>query len=120
MKKARHWLIGIQPKLRRWLRNGKVRLVLAFVLVFLTVRGLPYLAPIHAQDLVQDRLAVEFTDRNGLQLGTLLTRDQEHTAVVPLDRVSSNFIQAILAAEDGRFYQHGALDLKATCGCAWR
>jgi penicillin-binding protein 1C len=33
--------------------------------------------------------------------------------VVPLNQVSSHFIHAILAAEDGDFYDHGALDLKA-------
>jgi penicillin-binding protein 1C len=77
------------------------------------VRSLPYLAPIRAADLQQDQQAVEFVDRNGLPLGTILTRDQEHTVAVPLSHVSSTFIQAILAAEDQRFYQHGALDERA-------
>jgi penicillin-binding protein 1C len=79
----------------------------------LTVRLLPYLAPIKVADIAQQQLAFEFTDRNGLPLGTLLTRDQEHTAVIPLNQVSPEFIHAILAAEDGRFYKHGALDVKA-------
>jgi penicillin-binding protein 1C len=87
--------------------------ILILVLLGLSVRSLPYLAPIHAVDIAQDRQAVEFSDRNGLPLGTLLTRDQEHTAVVPLDRASPHFIHAILAAEDGRFYQHGSLELRA-------
>ena len=43
----------------------------------------------------------------------MLTRDQEHTSVVPLNQVSPQFIHAILAAEDGSFYHHGALDMKA-------
>ncbi|HEY9672523.1 MAG TPA: penicillin-binding protein 1C [Waterburya sp.] len=90
-----------------------VKVTLSLVLLVLVVRSLPYLAPIRATDLVQDRQAVEFSDRNGLPLGTILTRDQEHTAVVPLDRVSPLFLQAILAAEDGRFYQHGALEMRA-------
>jgi penicillin-binding protein 1C len=79
----------------------------------LLLRTLPYLAPIHAADLVQDDQAVEFRDRNGLPLGTLLTRDQDHTAVVRLNDVSPHLIQAILAAEDQRFYHHGAIDPKA-------
>ncbi|NJM58178.1 MAG: penicillin-binding protein 1C, partial [Synechococcales cyanobacterium RU_4_20] len=58
-------------------------------------------------------MAVEFRDRNGLPLGTLLSRDQEQTTVVPLAQVSPLFLQAIIAAEDQRFYQHGALDLRA-------
>lgn len=77
------------------------------------MRSLPYLAPIHAKDLVQDAVAVEFSDRHGLPLGTLLTRDQERTAVVPLNQVSPHFIHAILAAEDGRFYHQGALEGRA-------
>jgi penicillin-binding protein 1C len=83
------------------------------VVIGLSVRSLPYAMPIRATDLVQDDLAVEFRDRNGLSLGTLLSRDQTHTAVVSLDQISPNFVQAILAAEDERFYQHGPLDLQA-------
>jgi penicillin-binding protein 1C len=83
------------------------------VLLCLFVRSLPYFAPIRASNLVQDRRAVEFSDRNGLPLGTLLSRDQDHTATTPLKQVSPHFIHAILAAEDGRYYQHGALEMRA-------
>ncbi|HEY9850080.1 MAG TPA: penicillin-binding protein 1C [Leptolyngbyaceae cyanobacterium] len=92
-------------------RVSKVTIIL--LLLGITVRTLPYFAPIHAKDLIQDRQAIEFSDRNGLPLGTLLTRDQNHTAVVPLNQVSPHFKNAIIAAEDSGFYQHGALDLKA-------
>ncbi|BAY48030.1 penicillin-binding protein 1C [Scytonema sp. HK-05] len=91
--------------------RGKV--IIALLLICMTVRLLPYFAPIHTADIAQQQLALEFSDRNGLPLGTLLTRDQEHTSVVPLNQVSPHFIHAILAAEDGDFYDHGALDLKA-------
>ncbi|HLO84080.1 MAG TPA: penicillin-binding protein 1C, partial [Nostocaceae cyanobacterium] len=94
--------------------NRKVsKFILAVLLICLIVRLLPYFAPIRAVDIAQTQLAMQFTDRNGLPLGTLLTRDQEHTAIVPLNQVSPLFIQAILAAEDSSFYQHGALDIKA-------
>jgi penicillin-binding protein 1C len=92
------------------------RLLIGLQLTFglcLTVRLLPYLAPIQAKDLIQDRQAIEFRDRHQVFLGTLLTRDQSHTAFIPLKQVSPHFVQAILAAEDGRFYQHGPLDLWA-------
>jgi len=91
----------------------KSRFILAILLICLVVRLLPYFAPINAADIAQNRLALEFSDRNGLPLGTILTRDQEHTAVVPLNQVSPQFINAILAAEDSSFYHHGALDMKA-------
>jgi len=90
---------------------GQITCVL--LLLGITVRSIPYLAPIHTKDLIQDRQAIEFSDRNGLPLGTLLSRNQEHTAVVPLNEVSPHFKNAIIAAEDKGFYQHGALDIKA-------
>ncbi|MEO0884751.1 MAG: transglycosylase domain-containing protein, partial [Cyanobacteria bacterium J06648_10] len=89
------------------------RSLLIILLILLCVRSLPYAIPIHAEDIAQDQFAVEFLDRNGLFLGTLLTQAQEHTAVVPLDQISPTFLQAILSAEDQRFYQHGPLDLRA-------
>ncbi|MDB9510209.1 penicillin-binding protein 1C [Kamptonema animale CS-326] len=113
MRALRLWLIKNSQKAGRKCRNPKLRLFLVLVLICLTVRSLPYLAPIRAADIAQDREAIEFSDRNGLTLGTILTRDQEHTAAVPLNRVSSHFVRAIIAAEDSRFYQHGATDLRA-------
>ncbi|MGJ3253507.1 MAG: penicillin-binding protein 1C [Elainellaceae cyanobacterium] len=99
---------------RRSPRSRSVlKFVLVLVLVGVVVRSLPHLAPIRAVEIAQDDHAIEFSDRNGLPLGTLLTRDQNHTAVVALDQVSPQFIQAILAAEDQRFYHHGALDGRA-------
>jgi penicillin-binding protein 1C len=87
--------------------------LLILIIFCLIIRLLPYLAPIHSQDIAQKQLALQFTDRNNLPLGTILTRDQEHTSIVPLNQVSPQFINAILAAEDGNFYHHGAVDLKA-------
>jgi len=101
---------------RRW-RKGRyakpLKAALGVGIVVLTVRSLPYFAPIRAIDLVQSQQAAEFIDRNGLLLGTILTRDQNHTVSVSLAQVSPQFLQAIIAAEDQRFYQHGALDERA-------
>ncbi|MEH2457262.1 penicillin-binding protein 1C [Nostoc sp.] len=108
MKLISRSLTQIKHKLRK---TGKV--ILALLLICLIVRLSPYFAPIRAADIAQNQLAMQFSDRNGLQLGTLLTRDQEHTSVVPLNQVSPQFTHAILAAEDGSFYHHGALDMKA-------
>ncbi|MEH1943150.1 MAG: penicillin-binding protein 1C [Nostoc sp.] len=101
----------ISRSLLKLKRTSKV--ILAVLVICLVVRLLPYFAPIRAADIAQNQLAMQFSDRNGLPLGTLLTRDQEHTSVVPLNQVSPQFIHAILAAEDGSFYHHGALDMKA-------
>ncbi|RAM50881.1 MAG: penicillin-binding protein 1C [Hapalosiphonaceae cyanobacterium JJU2] len=113
MKKAKKLLIPIKQKILHQLNRKTSKVILTLLFICFFIRLTPYLAPIRANDILQTQLALEFSDRNGLQLGTILTRDQEHTAVVPLDQVSPQFIQAILAAEDSQFYHHGALDLKA-------
>lgn len=91
--------------LKRWCQG------LVLMLLFLGgLRLVPYGVPIHASDLVQHSQALEFRDRRGLPLGTILSRDQNHTMTVPLANVSPRFIQAIVAAEDQRFYQHDGVD----------
>ncbi|MGF1493635.1 MAG: transglycosylase domain-containing protein [Microcoleaceae cyanobacterium] len=97
----------------RILRRRSVQICLGLMLAGIGIRLLPLFFPIRAQDITQDQLAIEFSDRHGAPLGTLLSQDQNHTATVPLDQVSLHFIQAIIAAEDKRYYQHGALDLQA-------
>ncbi|MEB3886317.1 penicillin-binding protein 1C [Lyngbya sp. CCY1209] len=96
--------------IRQLSRRRTVRIFGAVVLLGLTVRSLPYFAPVLLEDIRQTSVAMEFRDRNNLPLGTILSRDQNHTAVVPLTEISPNFIQAIIAAEDKRYYHHGALD----------
>jgi penicillin-binding protein 1C len=113
MKKAKQLLIPIKQKILHQLNRKTSKIILTLLLISFLIRLTPYLVPIRATDILQTQLALEFSDRNGLPLGTILTRDQEHTAVVPLNQVSSQFIQAILAAEDSQFYHHGAIDLKA-------
>ncbi|MEM9006628.1 MAG: penicillin-binding protein 1C [Cyanobacteria bacterium P01_F01_bin.86] len=97
-----------------------VRIAGILLVVALSLRGSAYLLPIQTHDLVQVDQAIEFRDRNFRLLGTLLSRDQEHTAVVPLEQVSVHFRHAILAAEDQRFYQHGAVDWQAVVRASWQ
>ena len=87
------------------------KFILGLVLLCLTGRSLPYLFPIRPQDITQHQQTLKFTDRNALPLGTILTRNQENTVVISLDKISPLFINAIIAAEDKRYYQHGALDM---------
>ena len=94
-------------------RHWTLRSLLILLSLLLISRALPYLAPIRSQDIPQNDRAVEFSDRNGLPLGTILSRDQDHTAVVPLKDVSPVFLQATMASEDGEIYENGALEVKA-------
>ncbi|MCY7396759.1 MAG: penicillin-binding protein [Nocardioides sp.] len=50
-------------------------------------------------------------DANGKTIATLY---DENRVIVPLSQVSRTMTEAIVAIEDYRFYQHGALDIKGT------
>ena len=102
--------------MRRWPRAARIA---AFVLAgSLAIRLAPLLAPVHVAALRHDGQSIEFVDRSGLALGTILSRDQEHTAFVDLGGVSPSFVKAIVAAEDGRFYERGPVDLEALARAA--
>jgi penicillin-binding protein 1C len=113
---VRTFLVGIRlrPINVLW-RIAAVAAALCFA-----ARLAPYLLPIRAPDVDATTPAVDFSDRNGLPLGTILSRDQEHTAFVPLAQVSPDFLHAIVAAEDGRFYRHGPVDAAAAARATWQ
>lgn len=50
-------------------------------------------------------------DANGKTIATLYDQNR---VVVPLDQISREMTESIVAIEDYRFYQHGALDIKGT------
>ncbi|HZY99379.1 MAG TPA: penicillin-binding protein 1C [Candidatus Baltobacteraceae bacterium] len=72
-----------------------------------------YLWGVDVAQLPPGRNAVTFTDRTGAPLGTILASDASHAVSVPLADVSPKFVDAIVAAEDARFYRHGAVDVPA-------
>jgi penicillin-binding protein 1A len=54
---------------------------------------------------------------DGKPLATLARKQQEH---VPLAKVSPHVLQALVATEDQRFYEHRGVDVYRTLGAAWR
>lgn len=68
---------------------------------------------IDVRALPHGRGTVQFTDRNGEPLGSIAASTVRESAWVPLDRVAPVFVRAILAAEDARYYRHGAVDVGA-------
>ncbi len=88
------------------------------LLCMLAVAGF-YFAGIDVARLPAGPGAVTFTDRTGATLGTILSSDGRHAAAIPLGRVAPRFVQAILAAEDARYFHHGAVDLRALLRAAW-
>ena len=77
-----------------------------------------------ASDVADDALALplELDDRPNPQTSRLLASDgsllayfyEENRQDVPLDKINDTMKTAIVAIEDNRFYEHGALDLKGT------
>ncbi|MFN6394879.1 MAG: penicillin-binding protein 1C, partial [Aphanizomenon sp.] len=49
------------------------KVIFSSIFICLLIRLCPYFAPIHSIDIAQHQLAIEFTDRNNLPLGTVLT-----------------------------------------------
>ncbi len=72
-----------------------------------------YLCAIDVAKTSSPQGSVTYTDRNGGVLGTILGADSSHTVSVPLASVSPAFLEAIVAAEDARFWRHGAIDVHA-------
>ena len=91
------------------------RLVIALCAVVLSAL---YCCGIDVSALPRPARAVSFTDRNGAPLGTILASDSAHAVAVSLDRVSPQFVAAMVAAEDARFAQHNALDMRAVARAA--
>lgn len=68
---------------------------------------------IDVRSLPHGRGTVHFTDRYGEPLGSIAASNVRESAWVPLARVAPAFVSAIVAAEDARFYRHGAVDVGA-------
>jgi membrane peptidoglycan carboxypeptidase len=71
-----------------------------------TVDNLP--AELKTEELPQKTRIV---DSSGNVIATLY---DENRIIVPLSQISRTMVKSIVAIEDYRFYQHGALDLKGT------
>jgi len=56
--------------------------------------------------------------RGGVPIGTLTDGLDERRVPVRLSKLPDDLVQAVLAVEDQRFYDHGGLDLKRIAGAA--
>ncbi|MEO0082277.1 MAG: penicillin-binding protein 1C [candidate division WOR-3 bacterium] len=95
---------------------GWLLLAVAAVLVQLLGAGLAlYLAIPPSPALVRgDKLAaLVVTDRNGVVLREVRSAEYGVSYWAGLDRISPWFLEAVLAAEDRRFYYHCGIDLPA-------
>ena len=60
------------------------------------------------------------TDRAGILLREVLTREDGRATWTPLAEISPHLIQATLAGEDQRFFKHGGVDYLAMGRAAWQ
>ncbi len=56
--------------------------------------------------------------RQAVSIGAIAPDVQEYRVPVTIDQVPATMVQAVLAVEDQRFYQHHGLDLKRIAGAA--
>jgi penicillin-binding protein 1A len=98
-----------RSRLRRVLRWALWLAVPALAICAGTVIGLVYaFARVPLPDEVPSAQTIVFLDHTGRrEIGTLTP--QENRRVVPLDKIKMHTRQAVLAAEDRDFYEHGAI-----------
>jgi penicillin-binding protein 1A len=98
-----------RSRLRRILRWALWLAVPALAICAGTVIGLVYaFARVPLPDEVPTAQTIVFLDQTGRhEIGTLTA--QENRRVVPLDKIKPHTRQAVLAAEDRDFYEHGAI-----------
>ncbi|MCG3412249.1 transglycosylase domain-containing protein [Staphylococcus massiliensis] len=71
-------------------------------------------APAFSDSKLQDKIPAKIYDRNGELVKTM--DDGQRRARVDIDEVPQQMKDAVLATEDNRFYDHGALDYKRLFG----
>ncbi len=81
-----------------------VSIALAVLWVFAVVT----VGPLDVRTFAPHGRTVEFVDRTGGVLGTVIDRDR--SLPVPLDRIARPLQLALVATEDARFRYHGAVD----------
>ena len=112
---------GEMKRLRRrrrgllWLKFAGVIFLMLFVMGMIGAAGaFFYLKPRYdlaqsfdLSELEEIEVASRILDRSGKELGRIFVQNRRP---VSLDNVSDHFVNALLAAEDSRFYQHDGVD----------
>lgn len=101
-----------RPRWQRWFLRGGT----AFVALFSLLLGAILFAPLPETPPALYQTAFVY-DRAGRLIGEI--RPQENRVVVPLRRIPQNVKDAVIAAEDERFYSHPGVDLGAILRAAW-
>ncbi|MEX2580051.1 MAG: transglycosylase domain-containing protein [Verrucomicrobiales bacterium] len=107
-----------------WLKFSGVLFVVALVVAIVGAAGAyfyckPRLDLAHSFDLSEleeVEVASRIFDVNGEELGRIFVQDRRP---IGLEEVSDNFVNALLAAEDSRFYEHEGIDYIGILRALW-
>jgi penicillin-binding protein 1C len=90
--------------------------LLAYLAFALAVAWIPY--PRATEKLPAASTIIE--DRNGIELAAFAAADGQWRLPLTQEQVSPYLLQAIVAAEDSRFFQHHGVDWKSVAGATWQ
>ncbi len=102
--------------LRRGLVAGVILAVFAAVAFLVAVRWWTY----PADELGPPPASTWITDRNGATLAGFVGDDGSWCRPLSQQEISPHLIDAIVAVEDQRFYQHGGVDWQSAASAAWQ
>jgi len=104
------------PRRRGWWRHrrtlaGLCAVALAPVAAVAAWVSLPLPAPLASHDQAGQGVTIE--DRHGLALRSTRTAGGDRARWVPYDEIDPDLINAFVATEDRRFWEHGGVDARA-------
>ncbi len=110
-------------KLAKHVRAFNLRMVIicviplfAFIIFTAAVAWSPY--PVGIDRAPSNGTFLE--DRHGVPMAALVAADGQWRVPLSHDQISPHLLHAIVAVEDGRFYEHAGVDWKSAVGALWQ
>jgi len=105
---------GISKKLLRWAGAAAGVIILAATgFTLYLYQGIP---SIEQLENPQTAVASELKSRDGVVLDRYYTENRTH---VPIEKISPHVVDALIATEDHRFYNHWGIDMIRTLAIPW-
>ena len=94
-------------------RSITFRVLIGFICLFVLLKLTVWVTPVSEERLSVYAESVRIFDRNGTLLRESVSSDGARAEWISIAEISPQLIDATLAAEDKRFYQHGGIDYYA-------